>query len=217
MGNQWREARWGEMWSVLETLRTRQAALLWNFCSLFRRYWGQRGHREIWEFSTNLWKSATKLLTFHNIKKKKRFSHTHAFKKSFGLKIYQHYTLLKTHQQAKSHKYSYSHGTRWKDWRFLSTITWHPKGRKGDGQILLKETDFSYTQHSFFAVLAPVRQSSVEKESFWWSLWPFHSDFSDRDTSGTERVNMSFYSTMWLNWKRKCLLQQRCGNYQAVL
>ena len=41
MGNQWREARWGEMWSILETLRTRRAALFSTICSLFRRY---RGH-----------------------------------------------------------------------------------------------------------------------------------------------------------------------------
>ena len=47
MGNQWREARWGEMWSVLETFRTRWARLFWTFCSLFRRYWGQPKRREL--------------------------------------------------------------------------------------------------------------------------------------------------------------------------
>ena len=47
MGNQWSGARWGEMWSVLETLRTRRAALFWTFCSLFRRYWGQPERRQL--------------------------------------------------------------------------------------------------------------------------------------------------------------------------
>ena len=47
MGNQWRGARWGEMWSVLEILRTRRAALFWTCCSLCRRYWGQPKRREL--------------------------------------------------------------------------------------------------------------------------------------------------------------------------
>ena len=34
-----------EMWSVLETLRTRWAVLFWTFCSLFRRYWGRPKRR----------------------------------------------------------------------------------------------------------------------------------------------------------------------------
>ena len=36
MGNQCREARWREMWTIYETLRTKWAALFWTFCSLLR-------------------------------------------------------------------------------------------------------------------------------------------------------------------------------------
>ena len=62
MGSQWREARRGEVWSVLESLGTRIAALFWTFCSLFNRYWGQPDRRELQQSRRERTKAESRIL-----------------------------------------------------------------------------------------------------------------------------------------------------------
>ena len=91
MGNQWREARWGEMWSILETLRTRRAALFSTICSLFRRY---RGHpKRTW----------TKMFY--------RQEHAHAI---------QFHLFPRSHHKTNLHSTKHAHATQPWTWSFLT-------------------------------------------------------------------------------------------------